>query len=68
MQKLRDGARPEGRIAKVVETEFEKILAGLGFAAGLFEQSGNVRQTERNADLRKSAPLGHIWFIRISGD
>src|ERR1700691_2078423 len=66
MKKLRDGPRSEGRVAKVIETEFEKVLAGLGFPAGLFEQSGNVRQTERNADLRKRAPLGHIWFIRIS--
>src|ERR1700691_498868 len=66
MKKLRDGPRSEGRVAKVIETEFEKVLAGLGFPAGLFEQTGNIRQTERNADLGKSAPLGHIWFIRIS--
>ena len=66
MQKLRYGTCAQGRIAKVVEAELEKVLAGLGFPAGLFEETGNVRQTERNADLRESAPLGHIWFIRIS--
>ena len=66
LQKIRDGPCPQSRIAQIVETEFEEVLACLGFAAGLFQKTCDVRQTERNANLRESAPLGHIWFIRIS--
>ena len=62
-QKLRDGLGALNRIAQIVETEFEEVLAGLGFAAGLFEETRNVRQTERNADSGKRTPcVGHIGF------
>jgi hypothetical protein len=66
LQEILNGARSDCRVTKVIETELKKVLSGFRFPASLLQQTGDIRQTERNADAWKSAALGHIWFIRIS--
>ena len=50
---------PRGGIGQIIDAEFQKILAGIRFATGLFEQPRNVGKSECDADFRKRTPLCH---------
>lgn len=58
-QERSDRFRAKRGIGQIVDPEFEEVLACLGLASRLFKQPGNVGQSERDADLRKRAPLCH---------
>ena len=51
---------PAGGIGQIVETELQKVLTRLGFAPRLFEQTGHIGQSERDANTGKRAPLRHL--------
>jgi hypothetical protein len=40
------------RIEQIVQPELEEVLTGFGFAARLLDQTRDVRETERDTDLR----------------
>jgi hypothetical protein len=58
-QKCCDGGGTLSWIRKVVEPEFQEVLACFRFAPGLFEEPGNVGQSERDTYTWERAPLRH---------
>lgn len=66
LQEIRNGVGAGNGIGQVIETELEKVFAGFRFAAGLFEQAGDIGKTKRNTNPGEGPTLGHIWLNRIS--
>ncbi len=57
---------PRSGESEIVQTEFEKALAGLVFATGVAEQGFHVFEAKGDTDLRKHHPLRHQGQISIS--
>src|ERR1019366_10188283 len=62
-EELWDGLRAFTGTAQVIQAEFKKNLAGLGFAAGVLQQCWNVWQAQRDAYAGERPGLRH-WIVR----
>src|ERR1035437_8374490 len=61
-EELWDGLRAFTGTAQVIQAEFKKNLAGLGFAAGVLQQCWNVWQAQRDAYAGERPGLRH-WIV-----